>query len=126
MLKIIARIVMALQGALALFIAANVFMDPVKIGDQLGIAPIGTLGLSTFRGDIGSLFAGAGLFMLAAAVRGNRLYLVPPLVFTSIALAARTASMALTGFAPELVQPMVVEGVTITLALAAYVILGRD
>jgi hypothetical protein len=37
---------------------------------------------------------------------------------------ARTASMTLTGFAHELVQPMVVEGVTIKLALAAYAILA--
>ena len=125
MLKLIARIVMALQGALALFIAANVFIDPAKIGDQLGLAPIGVLGLATFRGDVGSLFAGAGIFMLAAALRAERWYLIPPLIFTSIALAARTASMTLTGFAPELVQPMAVEGVTITLLLAAYAILGR-
>jgi hypothetical protein len=32
--------------------------------------------------------------------------------------------MTLTGFAHELVQPMVVEGVTIKLALAAYAILA--
>ena len=125
MLKTIARIVLALQGALALFVAANAFMDPIKVASQLGLTPVGNLGLATFRGD-GGLFAGAGLFMLAASLRGNRLYLVPPLVLLSIALAARTASMTLTGFTPELVQPMVVEGVTITLLLAAYVIFARD
>jgi len=126
MLKTIARIVLALQGALALFVAANAFMDPIKVASQLGLTPVGNLGLATFRGDVGGLVAGAGLFMLAASRRGNRLYLVPPLVLLSIALAARTASMTLTGFTPELVQPMVVEGVTITLLLAAYVIFARD
>jgi len=126
MLKTIVRIVLALQGALALFVAANIWLDPVRIGAQLGVAPAGDLGLATIRGDMGSLFAGAGLFMLAAALRGERWYLIPPVVFTSIALAARTGSMVLTGYAPELIQPMVVEGVTIALLLAAYAILARD
>ena len=124
MLRLVARIVMAVQGALALFVGASVFMEPARLGEQLGLSPIGTLGVSTLRGDIGGLFAGAGLFMLAAAARGNRTYLIPPLVFTGIALAARSAAMALTGFAPELVQPMAVEAVTIALMLAAHAILS--
>lgn len=126
MLKLIARIVLAVQGALALFIAAAAYTDPVKLGEQLGLAPIGTLGISTFRGDIGSVFAGAGLFMLAAAVRANRAYLIPPLVYAGLALAARSASALETGFVPELLQPMLVEGVTIAILLAAYAIFARD
>jgi hypothetical protein len=101
-------------------------MDPAKVGEQLGLAPIGTLGISTLRGDLGSLFAGAGLFMLAAALRANRAYLLPPLVFTGLALAARSASALQTGFAPELLQPMLVEGITIAVLLAATAIFSRD
>ena len=122
MLKTVARAVLALYGALALFAAANVFMDPARVADQMGLAPIRDLGLATFRGDIGGLFAGSGLFMLAAALRGERWYLIPPLVYASLALAARTATLGLTGYEQEFVLPMVIEGVTIAILLAAYAI----
>jgi hypothetical protein len=122
MLKTVARIVLALYGALALFAAANVFMDPTRIADQMGLAPVRDLGLATFRGDIGGLFAGSGLFMLAAALRGERWYLIPPLVYAAIALAARTATISLTGYEQEMLTPMVIEGVTIAILLAAYTI----
>jgi hypothetical protein len=125
MLKTIARIVLALQGAAALFIAANVWLDPVRLGAQLGVAPIGDLGLSTIRSDIGGFFAGAGVFMLAAAITAERRWLYAPLVFTSLALASRTYAMLLLGMKPEFVQPMTVEAVTIVLLVVNYVFLGR-
>jgi hypothetical protein len=120
MLKTIARAVVALQGAGALFIALNLIADPVTVAGQLGFSPIGDLGLASIRGDVGGLFAGAGVFMLWAAWSGDRMYLVPPIVFVAIALAARTFSLVMTGFAPELVPPMVVEGLTIALLIAAH------
>jgi len=126
MLKTIMRAVLGIQGALALFVAANAYLKPEMLSQQLGLTMNGELGLSTFRGDIGSLFAGAGLFMLAAAIRGNRLYLAPPLLMTSIALAARTATAFQVGFLPEFVQPMTVEGVTVLVLLLGYATLGRD
>ncbi len=122
MLKTIARVVVALQGAAALFIALNLIADPVTVGGQLGFSPIGDLGLASLRGDVGSLFAGAGVFMLWGAWQGDRWYLVPPLVFLAIALAARTISLALTGFSPELAPPMVVEALSIALLVAAHAI----
>jgi hypothetical protein len=126
MLTIIARIVLALQGAAALFIAVNIWLDPVSIGAQLGLSPIGDLGLSTLRGDLGTLFASSGIFMLAAAALADRRLILPPLIFTSVGLAGRTLSLALTDFAPELIPPMIVEGVTIALLIAAYAMLARE
>ena len=125
MLKTIARVVLALQGTAALFVAVNVWLDPLTIPAQLGLSPLGDLGLSTIRGDIGALFGGSGLFMLAAAYRAESRFVVPPLVFLSLALAARTYSLAMTGASPELFEPMAVEGVTIVLLLAAYAIFTR-
>ena len=126
MLTIIARIVLALQGAAALFVAANVWLDPVRVGAGLGLSPLGDLGLATLRGDLGTLFASSGIFMLAAAALTDRRLIVPPLIFTSVALAGRTLSLGLTDYAPELIPPMIVEGVTIALLVAAYVILARE
>lgn len=124
MFRNIIRGVHALQGTLALFVAAGIFLDPARIGAQLGLSPIGELGLATMRADLGSLFAGAGLFMLAAAWRGERWFLIPPIVFTGIALAARAVSITQTGVEPELIQPMVVEAVTITVLLTGFALLS--
>lgn len=125
MLKTIARIVLGLQGAAAVFIAANVWMDPVRVAAQLGVAPIGDLGLSTIRGDIGGFFAGAGLFMIAAALTAERRWLFAPLAFTSLALAGRVYAMLVIGMKPEFVQPMTIEAVTIAILVVAYMLLGR-
>ena len=126
MLKTIMRVIIGIQGALALLIAANAFMKPGELSQQLGLSLNGELGVSTFRGDIGSLFAGAGLFMLAAAIRGNRVYLAPPLLMTAIALAARTATAVEVGFLPIFFQPMAIEGVTVVVLLIGYATLARD
>ena len=125
MLKTIARAVLGMEGALALFAAVNIWLDPERVGAQLGVAPIGDLGLSTIRGDIGSLFAGAGIFMIATAITADRRLIIPPLAYTALALSARTLSLALTAYSPELLQPMLVEGISIAILTAAYVILGQ-
>jgi len=124
-LKTVARAVLGLEGALALFAAVSLWFDPERVGAQLGVAPIGDLGLSTIRGDIGGLFAGAGCFMIATAITADRRLIIPPLAYMALALSARTLSLALTAYAPELLQPMLVEGITIAILTAAYVILGQ-
>jgi hypothetical protein len=126
MLKTIFRVLLGLQGVAALLIAAGIFTDTVKIAAQLGVAPIGDLGISTIRGDIGGLFAGAGLFMLGAASRGQSRYLVPIIVFTGLALAARLATASQTGLLPEMVQPIAIEAFTVTVALIGYALFSRD
>jgi hypothetical protein len=125
MLKIIARAVLAIEGALALFATVSIWLDPEGFGAQLGVAPIGDLGLSTIRGDIGALFAGAGIFMIGAAITQDRRLIIPPLVYTALALSARTFSLAVTAYSPELLRPMLVEGISIAILTAAYVILGQ-
>ena len=125
MLKSIMRVVIGIQGVLALFVAANAFTNPEKLAAQLGLSMNGELGLSTFRGDIGSLFAVAGLFMIGAALGSNRTYLVPPLLMTSIALALRAATALQVGFRSEFTQPMAVEGVTVLLLLLGHASFAR-
>ena len=121
----IMRIILGIFGALALFVAANAFIHPENVAGQLGLSLTGNLGISTFRGDIGGLFAGSGLFMLAASVRGNRLYLAPPLLYLGIALAARTATAVQIGFLPEFVQPMSVEAIAIIILALGYASLAK-
>jgi len=126
MLGIIARVLLALLGAGALLTAANAWYDPEGVGAQLGLAAVGDLGLATLRGDLGTLFGSSGAFMLAAAALADRRLIVVPLIFTSVGLAGRTLSLALGDYAPTLVAPMVVEGITIVILVASYVMLERS
>ena len=126
MLKTVFRVLIGLQGIAALLIAAGIFTDTVKVGAELGVSPIGELGISTIRGDLGGLFAGSGLFMLGAAYRGQSWYLLPIIVFTGLALAARLATASQTGMLPEMVQPIAIEAFTVTVALIGYALFSRD
>ncbi|MEQ1753301.1 MAG: hypothetical protein ABL973_04130 [Micropepsaceae bacterium] len=126
MFATIMRVILGILGALALFVAVNAFLNPDSVATQLGLSLMGNLGISTFRGDIGGLFAGSGLFMFAAAIRGNRLYLAPPLLYLGIALAARTATAMQVGFLPELIPPMTVEAVATVILTLGYTSIGRS
>lgn len=126
MLKTVIRIVIALQGAAALLIAGQTWMRPYQLADQLGLALIGNLGLSSFRADIGSFFALAGLFMLLAAWKADRQFVLPPLTLLALALAARLATAAQTGFLTEYTQPIAVEAVTTAFLLLAYAIFRKN
>ena len=126
MFKNIFRIVVGVQGVLALFMAGNAFMYPGQVANQLGLTLISNLGLSTFRSDIGSLFAGSGLFMLMAAFRSEARLLLVPLVYTGIAPILRIITALEAGFLPGFTLPMGIESMTIVLLLVGMVALRRS
>lgn len=125
MLRNILRVVLALQGAMALLIAATAYVRTDQLASQLGFYIVGTLGMASFRADIGSFFAVAGIFMLLASVRGQRDFLIAPMLMTGLALASRAASAVQLGYSPEMMQPMVVEGVTLAVLTASFFVLDR-
>jgi len=120
MLNIICRILLALIGAGALLIAAQAWMQPDHLAGQIGFMLVGDLGHSSFRADIGGFFAASGIFMLLAAVRGERQFVLPPLVLLGLALAGRLATAAQTGFITAYVQPITIEVVTLVVLLLAW------
>lgn len=126
MLKNIIRAIIGLQGAVAILIASQAYMQPHKLAEQLGYSLIGELGVSSMRADIGGFFAMSGLFMLLAAWRADRHFILPPLVLVGLALAARLATMAETGFVPEVVQPIAVEAVTAVTLLIGYALFRKS
>ena len=112
MLQNAIRIILAAQGVGALLIATQAFLQPDQLAEQLGYALIGDLGVSSFRADIGGFFALAGIFMLLAAWRAERQYILPPLMLSGLALSARLATALETGFLPEYIFPISVEALT--------------
>lgn len=112
------RIVLALLGALFLFIGANFLLDPVTMGDDFGLSAKGNGGLSTIRGDMTAFFwvSGGALLYGVWQRRGEVLYVTAALM--GIVFCARCLSLALDGFYEGWAPPMAVEAVTVILCLA--------
>lgn len=119
-MKLVVRGLVGVLGALALAMAAAFWLNPGLPAARLGVSALDALGFATLRADMGGFFAMAGVLSLAAAVRDNARLLTASLLLVTLALAARVGTAALSGYTPEMAQPMVVEAV-----LAAVLALGR-
>lgn len=115
---LIVRLLVGVAGVLAVVIALGFWVNPDMLAAQFGIEPQGPLGFSTLRADFGALFAGTGVFAIAAAVRNSARLLTAPLLLIGIGFAGRLLTIALTGYDASMLQPMVVEVVLITLFAA--------
>lgn len=114
------RLAIGLVAALALLLAAQFWFDPALQGARMGLYARDALGLATLRADNAGAFAAMGLLAGAAAIRGERRLLVAPLLFLVLALAGRAVTLAVSGLAPALLPPMVVEAVLVVLLAAGY------
>lgn len=112
---VIVRLLAGIAGALALIVALGFWINPDLLAAKFGIAPQGPLGFSTLRADFGALFAGAGGFSIAAAVRNNARLLTAPLLLIGIGLAGRLLTIALSGYDASMLQPMAAEVVLIAI-----------
>jgi hypothetical protein len=126
MARTIVRGLIGLVGLLAILLAARFWMDPAKIGAQLGLQGLqglqglGVLGSATLRADVGGFFGVAGALSLAAAIRNDARLLTAPLLLVSLALSARLLTVLLQGAPAPSVPPMAVEA-----ALVLILALGR-
>lgn len=114
------RGIIGLVGLFNIVIGLGFLLIPAKLATAFFLTPIGTQGLATLRADFPGFFIGASLFALAGAIRNKAAPLLVPLVLVSLALFGRFVSLALDGFAPSAVQPMVVETVMILILLAGF------
>lgn len=117
---LVVRVVVGVLGVLALLVALAFWFNPEMTAARLGIAAQDALGFATLRADLGGFFAGAGALSLAAAIRNSARLLTAPLLLVGLALTARIATAALSGFEPNMAQPMVIEAVLLTV-----LVLGR-
>lgn len=124
-MKMVLRVLVGVAGALALLVAARIWMAPEAVAAQLGVSPAGPLGLATIRADMGGFFAGGGVFAMLAAIRGRGVFLAPPVLLIGAALAGRVATAALNGFTPEMGPPMAIEAVLLVLFAAGWRLLPR-
>ncbi|MFA7264628.1 MAG: arylsulfatase [Caulobacter sp.] len=113
--RTLTRGLIGLVGLLALLLASRFWISPDKIGAVMGLTADGAAGLGTLRADMAGFFGAAGVMSLAAAVRGERRWLVPVMLLLAIALTGRVLNLALTGGGQVLIPPMVIEAVLIAI-----------
>ncbi|PHY12595.1 hypothetical protein CSW58_11575 [Caulobacter sp. B11] len=109
-----------LVGLLAVLGAVQVWVAPAAFAGRLGLSAADSLGLATLRADLGGFFGVAGALALAAALRDRRSLLIAPLIALAIALVGRLVTLAIAGYSPNMLAPIIVEAV-----LLAILALGR-
>jgi len=124
-MTMVLRVVVGVVGILGLLIAARMWMAPVELASQLGVAPAGPLGVATIRADMGGFFGGAGVFALIAAFKGRGGLLIVPLVLVGIALSGRILTVVLNGFTQDMGPPMAIEAVLLVVFAAGWKLLPR-
>jgi hypothetical protein len=124
-MTMVLRVVVGVVGLLGLLIAARMWMAPLELAAQLGVAPANELGVATIRADMGGFFGGAGVFALFAAFKGRGALLIAPLVLVGIALAGRLVTVAANGFTQDMGAPMAIEAVLLVVFAAGWKFLPR-
>lgn len=125
MIRLAMRVVLALAGAFFLLIAIRFWMTPETVAAQFALTPVGGLGLATLRADMGGFFAASALFALAAAILDRASLLIAPLLMVALALGGRVLTIAVSGYAPDMLEPMVVEAVLVVLFALGRGVLSR-
>lgn len=126
MIRTALRVLVGLVGVLALLIALRLWIDPTAPAAQLGLTGNGLLGQATLRADVAGFFGAAGLLSLLAAWLGQARLLTAPLLLITLALTGRLITVVISGYAPEMLQPMVIEAVLLAILLAGRRALARD
>ena len=112
-------------GLLGLFLALAFWIHPEQAAAKFGLQTLGSLGLASVRADIGALFGAVGILSLLGAVRNRGDLLLAPMIIIALALAARIFSLVMTGLSQDLIPPMVVEVVLLTILVLGRRVLPR-
>jgi hypothetical protein len=112
------RAALLLVGLLFFAIGTGFLIAPVRLGEAIGIAAEGTQGLASMRADFTAFFWVGGGAAALGGLRGDAGLLRVAAALVGIALAARVISLLVDGTYPAAFQPMVIEAVTLALALA--------
>jgi len=111
----VVRALVGVAGVLAVLVALGFWFRPDTLAAEFAISPQGALGYATLRADLAALFGGVGALAIAAALRNSAYLLTAPLLLLALGLCGRLLTIALAGYEPSMLQPMIVEVVLITL-----------
>jgi len=119
-MKNIAKIAAALVGLFSLAMGLLAWVDPVKVGEIVGLVGPSELGQHTLRGDLGAVFLASALGCGLALFRGKIIGLKLPIIIYGLVLIGRLISLVLTGNGVGVMQPILIEVVLIGLSVFAY------
>lgn len=116
-MSLILRALLFVGGLFFVLMGIGFLVDPVGSGADFGIAPQGTLGLASIRADMTAFFivAGGCLIWGGWARKGDPLLVSAALM--GIAIIGRLYTLALNGPHDGWFVPIIVEAVTVILAL---------
>lgn len=111
------RALLFVGGLFFVLMGIGFLLDPVGSGANFGIAPQGTMGMASIRADMTAFFivAGGCLIWGAYARKGDPLLVSAALM--AIALIGRVVTLIADGPHDLFWQPMLVEAVTVIVAL---------
>ena len=111
------RVALTLLGLLFGYMGLGFLIDPVGAGSDFGLTAAGPQGLAAIRGDMTAFFWVAGASLIIGAWRANAALLYVAAALMGIVFTARAFSAAVDGTYDGWYVPMVVEGLTVVLAL---------
>jgi hypothetical protein len=118
-MKLVARILVGLLALGSLLLAASCWFNTGQAATQFGLTSNGLVGNATIRADIGGIFTSLAIFMGMAAWKQSRMWLLGALVAGGAAFASRVFGLLVDGNGPGVVQPMVVEIISLAILLWA-------
>lgn len=114
---IVLRIALSLLGLLYLYMGAGFLIDPAGSGGEFGLSASGPQGLASIRGDMTAFFWVSAGCLIIGAWRDKPALLCAAAALMGIVFMGRTVGAAIDGTYEGWFVPMIVEGLTVVLAL---------
>ncbi len=116
----LAKLAATLVGLFSIVMGLLAWVDPVKVGEIVGLVGPAELGQHTLRGDLGAVFLASAIGCGLALFQGKSMGLKLPIIIYGLVLVGRLISLVLTGNGPGVMQPIIIEVVLIGLSVFAY------
>ncbi len=116
-MALVLRALLFVGGLFFVLMGIGFLLDPVGSGADFGIAPQGTLGLASIRADMTAFFIVAGGCMIWGGWARNGDPLLVSAALMGIAIIGRLYTLVLNGPHDGWFVPVIVEAVTVILAL---------
>ncbi len=121
-----ARIGVALAGLFSLIMGSMAILTPVDLGNVLGLAAQGPLGLNSLRADMGAFFLASAVACGLALFAGRPQWLWGAAALYGLAVIGRFIGVVVEGPPTGISQPIVIELVLVALLVFGAKRLARD
>jgi hypothetical protein len=116
-MQVILRALLLLGGGFFILMGIGFLLNPVSSGADFGIAPQGTLGLASIRADMTAFFIISGVCLAWGTWSQKGDLLLAAAGLMGVAIVGRLVTLAVDGPHEGWFVPVIVEAVTVALAL---------